>query len=105
MNELLAQSLKFDPDGFLPSAPDWNEDMAQRIADMDGIGALNERQLILLRNLREHYLRWGAPPALPHICRVSGFEPECMSHLFPSPHEAWRIAGLPNPGDEAVSYL
>jgi tRNA 2-thiouridine synthesizing protein E len=28
-----------------------------------------------------------------------------MQHLFPSPREAWRIAGLPNPGEEAKAYM
>jgi hypothetical protein len=25
--------------------------------------------------------------------------------LFPNPREAWRVAGLPNPGEEAKTYL
>lgn len=105
MNEQMSDLLVFDNDGFCQIAQGWTEDMAQKIADMDGIGRLNEAQLSLLRQLRSHYLRWGSPPALPHICRISGFTPNCMTQLFPSAYEAWRVAGLPNPGSEAVAYL
>lgn len=105
MTEPTSKTLEFDRDGFCLSAQDWDEGMARKIAALDGIGGLDASQLRLLHQLRAHYLRRGAPPALPHVCRTSGFTPDCMHRLFPSPHEAWRVAGLPNPGDEAVAYL
>lgn len=105
MNEMISNPLEFDHDGFCYAVQDWDEGKAQQIAALDGIGHLNEPQLTLLRQLRAHYLRWGTPPALPHICRSSGFSPDCMNQLFPSAYEAWRVAGLSNPGDEAVAYL
>jgi len=105
MNDKISDALEFDYDGFRKTAQGWSEDLAQKIAEIDGIGHLDGPRLMLLRQLRAHYLRWGTPPALAHICRATGLTPDCMNQLFPSPHEAWRIAGLPNPGDEAVAYL
>jgi tRNA 2-thiouridine synthesizing protein E len=95
----------FDADGFIEETGAWTEDMARRIAALDGLGELDERQLSLLRQLRASYQRLGAPPALTHVCRLGGFAQDCMDTLFPNPREAWRIAGLPNPGEEAKSYL
>ncbi len=96
----------FDADGFMQEPDAWSEDTAKRIAALDGLGDLNERQFTLLRQLRESYRRLdGAPPALAHVCRLGGFAQDCMDTLFPNPREAWRIAGLPNPGEEAKSYL
>lgn len=105
MDERIAETLIFDADGFCRPDQHWDETTARKIADMDGIGQLDEGRMTVLKQLRNHYLRRGALPALPHICRISGFSPDCMHRLFPSPHEAWRVAGLPNPGEEAVAYL
>lgn len=95
----------FDGDGFLWETSAWDEDMARRIAALDGLGNLDEAQMAVLRSLRSSYLRLGAPPALPHVCRLGGFGPDCMTRLFPDAREAWRIAGLPDPGEEAKAYL
>jgi sulfur relay (sulfurtransferase) DsrC/TusE family protein len=99
-------NLCFDVDGFVSQAvEEWDAEKAQRIAALDGYGPLTDSQLDLLKHLRDQYLRRGTPPALPHVCRSRGYGPNCLNQMFPSAHEAWRIAGLPNPGDEAVSYL
>lgn len=83
----------------------WDEATARWIAALDGLGELDERQMALAHLLRQHYLRLGAPPALAHICRQSGLAGDCLNQLFPSAREAWRIAGLPDPGEEAKAYL
>jgi len=98
-------TLTFDPDGFMRDPDGWSEDIAQRIAALDGLGNMDERQLILVRQLRASFRKRGALPALNHVCRISGFGPDCMTRLFPDAREAWRIAGLPNPGEEAKAYL
>lgn len=95
----------FDVDGFLRETNAWNDEVARRIARKDGLGELSQGQLALLRHLRASYQRMGAPPALAHVCRLGGFEGDCMHRLFPNPREAWRVAGLPNPGEEAKAYL
>jgi tRNA 2-thiouridine synthesizing protein E len=98
-------SIAFDADGFVQDTEAWNEDLARRIAAADGLGELDEAQLAVVRHLRDSYRRQGAVPALAHICRLGGFDRDCMNQLFPTPREAWRIAGLPNPGEEAKAYL
>lgn len=95
----------FDADGFMVETESWNEDLARRIAALDGVGELDERQMALLRRLRDSYRRLGAVPALAHVCHLGGMDADCMGRLFPDPREAWRIAGLPNPGEEAKAYL
>ncbi|MBI5331004.1 MAG: TusE/DsrC/DsvC family sulfur relay protein [Betaproteobacteria bacterium] len=95
----------FDPDGFMREMEHWNEETARRIASEDGLGDLDERQITLVRQLRTSYQRLGALPAWTHVCHLAGFGPDCMTRLFPDAREAWRIAGLPNPGEEAKAYL
>lgn len=95
----------FDPDGFLLDPAMWSESLADRIARNDGLGELSELQIGLLLALRREYAKHGSVTALSHVCHLTGQGANCMQHLFPSPREAWRIAGLPNPGEEAKSYM
>lgn len=95
----------FDPDGFLLDPAMWSEDLADRIAQNDGLGSLSELQVALLRTMREEFAKHGSVTALSHICHLAGQNPDCLQHLFPGPREAWRIAGLPNPGEEAKTYM
>jgi len=95
----------FDLDGFLIDPAMWSESLADRIAQTDGLGPLNEAQLGLLQTLRGEFSRHHSVTALSHVCHLMGQSPDCMQHLFPNPREAWRLAGLPNPGEEAKAYL
>lgn len=95
----------FDPDGFLIDPSIWNEKLANRIAQTDGIGPLSNTQLGLLQTLRDAFSRHNSVTALSHVCHLIGQDADCMQHLFPTPREAWRLAGLPNPGEEAKTYL
>jgi tRNA 2-thiouridine synthesizing protein E len=95
----------FDCDGFLINPNSWSESLADRIAQNDGMDELNELHLSLLHTLRHEYAKHGAITALSHVCHLAGQSPDCLQHLFPNPREAWRLAGLPNPGEEAKAYL
>jgi tRNA 2-thiouridine synthesizing protein E len=107
MNALLGNSTQdiFDSDGFLVDPEIWSESLADRIAQADGLGKLNELQIGLLRALRHEFSKHGSVTALSHVCHLTGQSADCMQHLFPNPRMAWRVAGLPNPGEEAKSYL
>jgi tRNA 2-thiouridine synthesizing protein E len=40
------------------------------------------------------------------VCREIGMDPHCIETLFDKDLKcAWRIAGLPNPGEEAKVYM
>lgn len=95
----------FDLDGFLLDPAIWTESLAGHIAQKDGLGELSELQINLLRSLRREYAKHASVTALSHVCHLMGLDANCMQHVFPGPREAWRIAGLPNPGEEAKSYM
>ena len=95
----------FDADGFLIDPTMWSESLADRIARNDGLGELSELQIGLLHALRREYSKHGTVTALSHVCHLTGQSANCMQQLFPSPREVWRVAGLPNPGEEAKAYL
>lgn len=94
-----------DAEGFFIEPDKWSVDLAKHIAQAEGLGLLDNTQLELLQKLRDEFEKSGSLPAFSHVCHLSGQDADCLQHLFPSPLEAWRIAGLPNPGEEAKAYM
>ncbi|MBS4097706.1 MAG: TusE/DsrC/DsvC family sulfur relay protein [Sulfuricella sp.] len=97
--------MKFDADGFLDDPTAWSRELAQQLATEDGIGPLGDAHWAVIDELRAHYLDYGALPPGSHVCRVNRLDTQCVPGLFANMREAWRIAGLPNPGEEAKSYM
>lgn len=105
-NEPFFNPGQFDADGFLKEPRLWNEDLAELLAVADGIGELTAEHWRVIHYLREHYLKYHAIPVMRHVCLVMHLDRHCVTDLFgPGGKEAWRIAGLPNPGEEAKAYM
>jgi dissimilatory sulfite reductase related protein len=100
-----ATSHKFDEDGFLYDPNYWNKALAQQLADEDRIGVLSDAHWAVIHQIRDHFLKKGALIPISHVCKVNKLDPQCVASLFRNMREAWRIAGLPNPGEEAKSYM
>jgi sulfur relay (sulfurtransferase) DsrC/TusE family protein len=107
MNRTAVKDLSslFDTDGFFIDPEQWDIALAQRIAYSEDMGEMDELQQELLLTLRDEFQKFGAVTALSHICHLNGLDADCLHQLFRSPRQAWRIAGLPNPGEEAKAYL
>jgi tRNA 2-thiouridine synthesizing protein E len=98
-------TLQFDEDGFLVDPLSWTPGVAAGIAARDGLPELKSEHWEVIGYLRDHYLRFGSLPVMSHVCRVNHLDRNCVHDLFHAPKEAWRIAGLPNPGEEAKAYM
>ncbi len=98
-------SFEFDEDGLLFNPQQWNESLAQAIANHDGLGLLTEEHWQVIRALRDYYAEFGVAPAMSQICLTLGMDKQCGHALFHTCMTAWRVAGLPNPGEEAKTYL
>jgi len=95
-----------DTEGFISDPEMWSEGIARAIARNDSLSGLPRDHWIIIYALREHYQRFGvAPPAFRHICNEHHLGKHCVENLFRSEREAWRIAGLSDPGEEAKSYM
>ncbi|OGT02191.1 MAG: hypothetical protein A2Z65_11770 [Gallionellales bacterium RIFCSPLOWO2_02_58_13] len=97
--------LKFDEDGFLAEPGQWTGELAQQIANQEGVGELSDAHWAVILQLRDHYLKSGAIVPASHACEVNSLDKQCVDKLFRNMRVAWRIAGLPNPGEEAKSYM
>ena len=97
--------IQTDEDGFLMDAHRWSRQTARILAELDGIGPLGPDHWAIIYYLREHHLTYGSLPPMSQVCRTHQLERNAVTRLFGGCREAWRIAGLPNPGEEAKSYM
>jgi tRNA 2-thiouridine synthesizing protein E len=97
--------LNFDEDGFLINPSAWTRDTARTLAEQDGVGPLGADHWAIIFYLREHHLANGSLPVMSHVCRTMHLGKYAVDRLFGGCRMAWRIAGLPNPGEEAKSYM
>lgn len=95
----------FDPDGFLNNPSMWSDELANQIAEHDGLAPLTERHWQVIRHIRDRYFRVGGVPVMRLVCRATGLQKDEIHGLFGGCLTIWRIAGLPNPGEEAKAYL
>ncbi len=83
----------------------WSEELAREIATADGLGELTEAHWRVIHTLREHFVQYGALPPMGLVCGINHLDPHCSDQLFRGAHEAWRVAGLPEPGAEVAGYM
>jgi TusE/DsrC/DsvC family sulfur relay protein len=95
----------FDGDGFLTESGSWTPALAERLAREAGIDGLTPKHWEVIHLVRERYFSIGALPVMRLVCRAAGLEPAGGHTLFGSCRSLWQIAGLPNPGEEAKSYM
>lgn len=95
----------FDDDGFLGESDTWTPELAAALAREVGIATLTAKHWEVIRLVRDRFHTIGALPVMRLVCRSAGLDRARAHHLFPSCRSLWRIAGLPNPGEEAKSYM
>lgn len=95
----------FDADGFLINSDLWTPGMASQLASQVDLGELTQAHWNIISFLRSKYLGLGAIPPMRRICREFGYERDAVKGLFGGCKQLWRIAGLPNPGEEAKAYM
>lgn len=98
--------LDCDEEGFLTDTECWNKTTARQLAQMEGIDELSHQQWHFITALRQYYFTFHTLPQLRRVCHMQELGNNCVSELFHNHGiEAWRIAGLPDPGEEAKSYM
>ncbi|MGB5454083.1 MAG: TusE/DsrC/DsvC family sulfur relay protein [Sedimenticolaceae bacterium] len=100
-----ATAVLFDDDGFLLDCKLWNRTLAQQLADRSGIGRLGSTHWMIIDFVRDRYFRLGAMPPMRNMCRRLGVDRDAVKKAFGSCRDVWQIAGLPNPGGEALAYM
>ena len=105
MLELAGKQIATDTQGYLLHLDDWNEDVAQQIAAIEGI-PLSEAHWEVVLFVRAFYQEYKTSPAIRSLVKAmeQKYGPEKGSsrylfRLFPKgpAKQATKIAGLPKP--------
>jgi len=104
-NRFYNAPLWLDEDGFLADPESWNPALAQSLALHAGMGELTGKHWEVIDHVRDRFFAIGALPVMRLVCRAAGLDPRSAHRLFSSCRSLWQIAGLPNPGEEAKSYM
>lgn len=97
--------LTLDENGLLLNPDEWSGTIAEQIAVQLDIPELSKDHWKVIDALRLHYERFGVAPAMHNICQANHKSKDWVRKLFHNCLNAWRVAGLPDPGEEAKSYL
>lgn len=100
-----ANPLDLDESGFMLNPNRWNKSAARILAQMHDVGELTPDHWAIIYYLREHHLSYGSLPPMSQVCRTRGLNSGAVEHLFGGCAMAWRVAGLPNPGEEAQAHM
>ncbi len=95
----------FDADGFLCEPSVWSEELCRNIAELDGIAPLDEKHWAVIHHVRDKYYKMGSLPTIRLVCRATKVTRNEIYRRFGGCREIWRVAGLPNPGEEAKAYF
>ena len=97
--------LLMDEDGFLLDPAHWSPELAADLAQAAGIDGLEDSHWKAIEYLRAKYLNCRALPPMRRVCRHLGMDRHQVKSLFGGCRQLWRVAGLPNPGEEAKAYM
>ena len=91
--------VEVDGEGFLTKPEQWNEQIAGVIAGENGIAELTERHWLVVRFMRDRYLKTGSAPSIRALGKESGVPVKELYELFPKgPAKlAAKIGGIPKP--------
>jgi len=93
------KKIEVDEDGFIQDPDLWNQDLAQFLAQMEGIENMSDDHWKVVNFLRSYYLEFGIAPMIRKLCKETGFTLKYIYELFPSgpAKGACKVAGLPKP--------
>ncbi|HCG98370.1 MAG TPA: sulfur relay protein DsrC [Actinobacteria bacterium] len=94
-----------DEEGYLLDYHQWDESVAQAIAEKEGVGEITPDRMEIIKFMRTYYEKYKAYPILGNVCKNVHQPRDCVNEEFIDPLKAWRIAGLPRPNEEVISYL
>jgi TusE/DsrC/DsvC family sulfur relay protein len=89
------KKIVIDDKGFLINIDDWTESVAQVLAQREGLAALTDEQMVIIKFLRDYYKAFASFPILNYVCKHTHQQKKCVNEQFVNPEKAWRIAGLP----------
>jgi len=97
--EIAGRTVEFDEEGFMVDPQAWSEDIAQTLAQEEGVGPLTDGHWRVINFSRSDFEANGEAPGLRRITKEAGVPTKEIYKLFPKgpAKKAARIAGLGKP--------
>jgi dissimilatory sulfite reductase related protein len=98
---MLTNELKvtMDAEGFMTDPAQWTPEIAEALAEEEGIAPLGERRWMVINFVREETQKTGEFPTLRGITKRSGVDTKEVYELFPKgpAKKIARVSGYPKP--------
>ncbi len=94
-----------DDEGYLVNIDEWDEHVAQALAEREGMPKLSAEKLDILKFIHDYYKKYDFFPILGAVCKRISKPKDCMIEEFSVPLVAWKLAGLPHPEEPVISLL
>lgn len=93
------KTVVLDQDGHLANREDWTKELAQELANHEGIGELTDRHWDVINYIRDEFEINGDAPSIRKLTKQSGVSTKELYKLFPKgpAKKAAKVAGLPKP--------
>lgn len=95
----LIDTIERNDEGFMINPADWNKDIADEIAQLEGIDVLTNEHWKIIEFCRERAEESGAAPTLRQISKGAGVSTKELFALFPKgpAKKVAKISGLGKP--------
>ena len=93
------RTIETDDHGYIQDFDAWSEELAQHLADKDGMGTLTPDHWKVLYYLRNYYREYELAPPIRMLCKETSLTLKNIYRLFPAgpAKGACKLAGLPRP--------
>ena len=97
--EIAGKTVEFDGEGFMTDPNDWTKEIAQVLAQEEGISQLTDQHWQVIEFSRSDYQAKGEAPTLRRITKEGGVPTKELYQLVPKgpAKKVARIAGLGKP--------
>jgi TusE/DsrC/DsvC family sulfur relay protein len=97
--EIAGSSVEVNEEGFMTVPSQWNKQIAQAIAQEEGIAALGDGHWKIIEFLQQDYKDKGVMPTIRRLKSAGNIPTKDLYDLFPGGplKKAAKIAGLPKP--------
>lgn len=89
------KKITLDEDGFMLDPDEWDECVAESIAQREGLEQISLKQRQIINFMRAYYHKHENWPILHNVCKQTRQESRCVYNEFDNPEVAWKVAGLP----------
>ena len=91
------KTIELDDDGHLKDMTEWSEEVAQALAERDGLGELTDDHLKVLHTIRNYYLQFKVAPMVHLLAKECGKTYRQLHTMFKKQpgKRAAKFAGLP----------